>query len=57
MSDDDFTPDEQSFPDEQDAFDPQPGLPDPPHPINWNLLSSTDLDVVGHDVVDAGVEA
>jgi hypothetical protein len=44
MSDDDFTPDEQNFSEEQDAFDPQPGLPDPPHPINWNLLSSTDLE-------------
>ena len=44
MRDDDFIPDETDFPDEQPGFDPEAGLPDPPHPINWNLLSSLDLE-------------
>lgn len=51
MSDDDFTPDAdpadgQDFTDspEPSTFDARPDLPEPPHPINWNLLSSTDLE-------------
>ena len=44
MREDDFIPDEMDFPDEQPDFDPEAGLPDPPHPINWNLLSSLDLE-------------
>ncbi|MGO3358994.1 MAG: hypothetical protein ACTILK_08405 [Bifidobacterium crudilactis] len=53
MSDDDYTPDTnpeatdgQDYADspEPSTFDPQPGLPEPPHPINWNLLSATDLE-------------
>lgn len=51
MSDDDYTPDTNpdagqgnSDSSEPSTFDARPDLPEPPHPINWNLLSSTDLE-------------
>ncbi|WRS29172.1 hypothetical protein U6G28_06435 [Actinomycetaceae bacterium MB13-C1-2] len=43
MNDETSTP-EEDFSEEGTVFDPQPGLPNPPHPINWNLLTSTDLE-------------
>lgn len=53
MSDDDYTPDTnsetadgQGYTDDPgpSTFDARPDLPEPPHPVNWNLLSSTDLE-------------
>lgn len=53
MSDDDYTPhanpeaaDGQDYADspEPSTFDARPDLPEPPHPINWNLLSANDLE-------------
>lgn len=51
MSDDDYTPDTNpdagqgnSDSSEPSTFDARPDLPEPPHPINWNLLPSTDLE-------------
>ena len=44
MSEQDFTAAEVDFPEGQSDFEPDAGLPIPPHPINWNLLSSVDLE-------------
>ena len=44
MSEQDFTPDETGFLDDQLGYDPGADLPSPPRPINWNLLSSADLE-------------
>ena len=45
---DEYTPE----PDEPDHFDPDDGpdagaddVAEPPHPVNWNLLSADDLEV------------
>ncbi len=42
MSDQNLGPENMDFPDQQSVFEPE--LPAPPRPINWNLLSSTDLE-------------
>lgn len=44
MSEQDFAPDETGFLDDQLGFDRGADLPSPPRPINWNLLSSADLE-------------
>lgn len=41
---DDFRPEHDDLPPEAGPQSPRFDVPEPPHPVNWNLLTASDLE-------------